>query len=103
MHYQIDIVNSEFFTRVLFRCEVARKLNHFAIFWCRYIMQIFNIANMSSSAINEKKIIAKISEFTVYQRRWHLYKDLWHFDMVSAYSSDASQNFPMHNISLVSF
>ena len=30
-------------------------------------------------------------------------KDLWHFDRVSAYFSDASQNFPMHMISLVSF
>ena len=29
--------------------------------------------------------------------------DLWHFDMVSAYFSDASQNFLMHKISLVSF
>ena len=29
--------------------------------------------------------------------------DLWHFDRVSAYFSDASQNFPMHKISLVSF
>ena len=26
---------------------------------------------------------------------------LWHFDRVSAYFSDASQNFPMHKISLV--
>ena len=32
-----------------------------------------------------------------------MYKDLWHFDRVSAYFSDASQNFPMHKISLVSF
>ena len=32
-----------------------------------------------------------------------LVKDLWHFDRVSAYFSDASQNFPMHNISLVFF
>ena len=30
-------------------------------------------------------------------------KDLWHFDRVSAYFSDASQNVPMHKISLVSF
>ena len=30
-------------------------------------------------------------------------KELWHFDGVSAYFSDASQNFPMHKISLVSF
>ena len=30
-------------------------------------------------------------------------KDLWHFDRVSAYFSDASQNFPMHKISLASF
>ena len=30
-------------------------------------------------------------------------KDLWHFNRVSAYFSDASQNFPMHKISLVSF
>ena len=32
-----------------------------------------------------------------------LIKDLWHFDRVSAYFSDASQNFPMYKISLVSF
>ena len=31
------------------------------------------------------------------------FKDLWHLDRVSAYFSDASQNFPMHKISLVSF
>ena len=30
-------------------------------------------------------------------------KDLWHFGRVSAYFSDASQNFPMHKISLVLF
>ena len=30
-------------------------------------------------------------------------KDLGHFDRVSAYFSDASQNFPTHKISLVSF
>ena len=30
-------------------------------------------------------------------------KDLWHFDRVSAYFSDASQIFPMHKISLVFF
>ena len=31
------------------------------------------------------------------------FKDLWHFDRVSAYFSNASQNFPMHNISMVFF
>ena len=31
-----------------------------------------------------------------------LEKDLWHFDRVYAYFSDAIQNFPMHKISLVS-
>ena len=30
-------------------------------------------------------------------------KDLWHFDRVSAYFSEASQIFPMHKISLVFF
>ena len=30
-------------------------------------------------------------------------KDLWHFERISAYFSDASQNFPMYKISLVSF
>ena len=30
-------------------------------------------------------------------------KDLWHFDRVSAYFSDASQIFLMHKISLVFF
>ena len=30
-------------------------------------------------------------------------EDLWHFDRVSAYFSDASKNFPMHKTSLVSF
>ena len=30
-------------------------------------------------------------------------KDLWHFDRVSAYFSDASRNSPMHKISLASF
>ena len=30
-------------------------------------------------------------------------KDLWHFDRVSAYFSDASQIFPIHKISLVFF
>ena len=30
-------------------------------------------------------------------------KDLWHFDRVSAYFSDASQIFPLHKISLVFF
>ena len=30
-------------------------------------------------------------------------KDLWHFDRVSAYFSDASQIFPMNKISLVFF
>ena len=30
-------------------------------------------------------------------------KDLWHFDRVSAYFSDASQNFPVHKIWLISF
>ena len=33
----------------------------------------------------------------------HITKDLWHFDRVSAYFSDTSQNFQMHKISLVSF
>ena len=32
-----------------------------------------------------------------------LAKDLWHFDRLSAYFSDASQNFPMYKISLVFF
>ena len=31
------------------------------------------------------------------------WKDLWHFDRVSAYFSDASQNFSIHKISPVSF
>ena len=30
-------------------------------------------------------------------------KALWRFDRVYAYFSDASQNFPMHKISLVTF
>ena len=30
-------------------------------------------------------------------------KDFWHFGRVSAIFPDASQNFPMHKISLVSF
>ena len=35
--------------------------------------------------------------------QWIDKKDLWHFDRVSAYFSDAAQNFPMHKRSLVSF
>ena len=31
------------------------------------------------------------------------YKDLWRFDRVSAYFSDASQSFPKHKISLVTY
>ena len=37
------------------------------------------------------------------QPPFKLRKDLWHFDRVSAYFSDASQNFLMHKISQVSF
>ena len=60
---------------------------------------------------NEKNPIEKIKWCTV-GNGWiwsnqfaekHCLKDLWHFDRVSAYFSDASQNFPIHKISLVSF
>ena len=34
---------------------------------------------------------------------YDLPNELWHFDRISAYFSDASQNFPMHKISPVSF
>ena len=38
---------------------------------------------------------------TLLKKNW--VKDLWHFDRVSAYFSDASQTFQTHKISLVSF
>ena len=47
--------------------------------------------------------IDSIDDTNSYLTLCMLGKDLWHFDRVSAYFSDASQNFPMHNISLVSF
>ena len=40
---------------------------------------------------------------TIIQTLFKDIKDLLHFDRVSAYFSNASQNFPMHKISLVSF
>ena len=66
----------------------------------RYIFQKL-LLTWTLSCINKKCFF--------YQGDWYLWphccinKDLWHFDRVSAYFSDAFQNFPMHKISLVSF
>ena len=73
-------VNADFFSRVLFLRNFAyarfrenktlsKWQNHAVDYYYTYIMpmsRISNLPNMSFNAIHEKKILAKISEFTVY-------------------------------------
>ena len=61
----LPTVNSEMFTRVLF----LRNGEITVVYWYMWIMPIvaiFNLANLCLNAIRENKILAKISEFTLF-------------------------------------